>query len=159
MPVLTFNVQDAVMRFSMEQKQNRKAIVSVAVKILMVANAIVALGLIVNSIFGVSTLIKDYAIFFFLMFLTQTVSGVITYYIRGIDRIADLSVSSVLVSIFTISCNILFLVVFHWGLNGYFLANIVGPLAQCLYLAIRSGMVRDTDLCYFVVWVMRYWHR
>lgn len=146
MPVLTFNVQDAVMRFSMEQKQNRKAIVSVAVKILMVANAIVALGLIVNSIFGVSTLIKDYAIFFFLMFLTQTVSGVITYYIRGIDRIADLSVSSVLVSIFTISCNILFLVVFHWGLNGYFLANIVGPLAQCLYLAIRSGMVRDTDL-------------
>lgn len=146
MPILTLNVQDAVMRFSIEQKQNRKAIVSVAVKILMIANVIVVLGLIVNSIFGFSALIDDYAIFFFLMFLAQTVSGVITYYIRGIDKIADLSVSSVLVSIFTISCNILFLVVFHWGLNGYFLANIIGPLAQCLYLAIRSDVIRDTDL-------------
>ena len=146
MPILTLNVQDAVMRFAMDKKQNRKAIVSVAMKILFVANAIVALGLIINGIFGFSTLISDYAVFFFLMFFIQTVSGVVTYYVRGIDRIADLSVSSVLVSIFTISCNIIFLVVFNWGLNGYFLANIIGPLVQIIYLIIRADMIHDTDL-------------
>ena len=146
MPILTLNVQDAVMRFAMDKKQNRKAIVSVAMKILFVANAIVALGLIINGIFGFSTLISDYAVFFFLMFFIQTVSGVVTYYVRGVDRIADLSVSSVLVSIFTISCNIIFLVVFNWGLNGYFLANIIGPLVQIIYLIIRADMIHDTDL-------------
>ena len=146
MPILTLNVQDAVMRFAMDKKQNRKAIVSVAMKILFVANAIVALGLIINGIFGFSTLISDYAVFFFLMFFIQTVSGVVTYYVRGIDRIADLSVSSVLVSIFTISCNIIFLVVFNWRLNGYFLANIIGPLVQIIYLIIRADMIHDTDL-------------
>lgn len=146
MPILTLNVQDAVTRFAMDKQQNRKAIVSVAIKILFVANAIVALGLIINGIFGFSTLIRDYAVFFFLMFFIQTVSGVVTYYVRGIDRIADLSVSSVLVSIFTISCNISFLVVFNWGLNGYFLANIIGPLVQIIYLIIRADMIHDTDL-------------
>ena len=146
MPILTLNVQDAVMRFAMDKKQNRKAIVSVAMKILFVANAIVALGLIINGIFGFSTLISDYAVFFFLMFFIQTVSGVVTYYVRGVDRIADLSVSSVLVSIFTISCNIIFLVVFNWRLNGYFLANIIGPLVQIIYLIIRADMIHDTDL-------------
>ena len=146
MPILTLNVQDAVTRFAMDKQQNRKAIVSVAMKILFVANAIVALGLIINGIFGFSTLIRDYAVFFFLMFFIQTVSGVVTYYVRGIDRIADLSVSSVLVSIFTISCNIIFLVVFNWGLNGYFLANIIGPLVQIIYLIIRADMIHDTDL-------------
>ena len=146
MPILTLNVQDAVMRFAMDKKQNRKAIVSVAMKILFVANAIVALGLIINGIFGFSTLISDYAVFFFLMFFIQTVSGVVTYYVRGVDRIADLSVSSVLVSIFTISCNIIFLVVFNLGLNGYFLANIIGPLVQIIYLIIRADMIHDMDL-------------
>lgn len=145
-PILTLEIQSSVIRFVMDKKQNRKAIVSVAMKILFVANAIVALGLIINGIFGFSTLIRDYAVFFFLMFFIQTVSGVVTCYVRGIDRIADLSVSSVLVSIFTISCNIIFLVVFDWGLNGYFLANIIGPLVQIIYLIIRADMIHDTDL-------------
>jgi len=146
MPVLTLNVQDAVMRFAMDKKQNRKAIVSVAMKVLLASNAIVALGLVINGIFSFSTLIRDYAVFFFLMFFIQTVSGVVTYYVRGIDRIADLSVSSVLVSIFTISCNIIFLAVFNLGLNGYFLANIIGPLVQIVYLIIRADMIHDMDL-------------
>ncbi len=145
-PVLTLNVQDAVIRFAMDKQQNRKSIVSVAVRILLVSNAIVAAGLVLNSIFGLSTLVKEYAIFFFAMFFVQSVYGVITYYVRGIDRIADLSVSSVLASAFTICFNIIFLVVFKWGLAGYFLANIIGPLAQIIYLVIRADMIHDTDL-------------
>ena len=143
LPILTLNVQDAVMRFAIDSKNNRRAIISVAVKILLIANAIVVAALIINAVFNISIFVKEYSIFFFLMFFMQSLSGVITYYIRGIDRIADLSISSVLVSIFTISCNILFLVVFHWGLTGYFLANIIGPLVQSLYLAVRSDMVHD----------------
>ena len=146
LPILTLNVQDAVMRFAIDSKNNRRAIISVAVKILLIANAIVVAALIINAVFNISIFVKEYSIFFFLMFFMQSLSGVITYYIRGIDRIADLSISSVLVSIFTISCNILFLVVFHWGLTGYFLANIIGPLVQSLYLAVRSDMVHDIDL-------------
>ena len=146
LPILTLNVQDAVMRFAIDSKNNRRAIISVAVKILIIANAIVAAALIVNAVFNISIFVKEYSVFFFLMFFMQSLSGVITYYIRGIDRIADLSISSVLVSIFTISCNIIFLVVFHWGLTGYFLANIIGPLVQSLYLAVRSDMVHDIDL-------------
>lgn len=146
MPILTLNVQDAVIRFAMDKKQNRKAIVSVAMKRLLGANLIVLLGLIINSIFGFSAFVKDYAVFFFLMFFIQTLSGIVTYYIRGIGKIADLSVSSVLVSIFTISCNIVFLVIFNWGLTGYFLANIIGPLAQIIYLVIHADMLHDTDL-------------
>ena len=146
LPILTLNVQDAVMRFAMDSKSNRKAIISVAMKILLVANTVVAVGLIVNAAFGISSLVKDYSIFFFLMFFMQSLSGVVTYYIRGIDKIADLSVSSVLVSAFTIGCNIVFLAVFHWGLTGYFLGNIIGPLVQSLYLIARSRLIHDTDL-------------
>ena len=35
LPILTLNVQDAVMRFAMDSKSNRKAIISIAMKILL----------------------------------------------------------------------------------------------------------------------------
>lgn len=146
LPILTLNIQDSVMRFAMDRKSNRKAIISVAMKILFAGNVMVVIGLMVNAILGISAMIREYSVFFFLMFFSQSLSGVITCYIRGIDRIADLSFSSVLVSIFTIGCNIVFLVFFHWGLAGYFMASIIGPIVQSLYLIIRSDIIHDTNL-------------
>ena len=153
LPILTLNVQDAVMRFVIDSKSNRKAIVSVAMKILLIANIIVAVGLIVNSIFDISMLVKEYAIFFFLMFLVQSLSGVITYYVRGIDKIADLSISSVLVSVFTISCNVIFLAVFHWDLRANFSEEKKAMLDYCKPMIANSvaWWVNNTSDRYVVI--------
>ena len=144
-PILTLNVQEAVMRFSIDSRYNRKSIITISTKYLIFSNTVVAMGLLLNNLFGVSLIAKQYAVYFFLMFLTQSSSGMITMYIRGIDKISDLSVSSVIASIITICLNICFLAVFHWGLPGYFLANIIGPLFQSVYLIIRAKVIRGID--------------
>lgn len=145
-PILTLNIQEAVMRFSLDNKNNRKSIVTVATKYLLISNTFVILGLGVNYVFGLSLIVKQYSILFFLMFLSQTISGMVTMYIRGIDRISDLSVSSVFASVTTIVLNITFLAILHWGLIGYFLANIIGPLVQCLYLICRAHITKEINL-------------
>ncbi|BBH27386.1 hypothetical protein SG0102_23200 [Intestinibaculum porci] len=144
LPILTLNIQDAVLIFALDKDYDNKTVIRIGMKYLLVSNVLVAAGLLVNNIFVFSSLGKQYAIFFFLMFLTQSLSGVITCYIRGIDRVADLSVSSVIASVITIGLNIIFLVYFKWGLVGYFLANIIGPLVQSIYLAIRANVHIDT---------------
>lgn len=141
-PILTLNIQEAVMRFSMDVNSNKNAIITVATKYLIISNIIVVTGLIINTILGINEIVYKYSFLFFLMFLSQSLSGIVIMYIRGIDRIADLSVSSVITSIVTISFNLLFLLVFKWGIVGYFLANILGPLFQCIYLVIRARMYR-----------------
>lgn len=146
LPILTLNIQESVMRFALDNKYSRKAVVSVGTKYLLFANFIVALGLFVGYIMGFSAKAKEYAVFFLLMFLAQSLSGIVMAYIRGIDKIAELSVSSVIASLVTISFNILFLIVFKWGLVGYFLANIVGPLIQCLYLIIKTNIIYNISL-------------
>lgn len=146
LPILTLNIQDAVIRFALDKKYKKEAVVTIGMKYIFVSNIIVAIGLFINYAFGFSALGKQYAIFFFLMFLTQSTSGIVTCYIRGTDKIADLSVSSVLASAVTIGLNIIFLVTFHWGLVGYFLANIIGPLVQSFYLAIRGQMFQNMHL-------------
>ena len=114
LPILTLNIQEAVMRFSIDEKNSRKSIVTIATRYLLISNVFVILGLSINYTFEISVIVKEYALFFFLMFFTQSLSGMITMYIRGIDRISDLSISSVIASIITICLNILFLAVFRW---------------------------------------------
>ena len=145
LPILTLNIQESVMRFAIDNNYNKKAIVTVATKYLFISNIIVVVGLGTNYIFGISEIIKEYTLFFFLMYFSQSLSNIVTMYVRGIDRITDLSISSIVASLGVISSNIIFLVVFKWGLVGYFLANIIGPLIQCFYLIIRADMIRNVD--------------
>lgn len=142
-PILTINIQEAVMRFALDEKFDRSAIATTALKQFLVATGIVVIGLIVNSIFNLSPIGKEYALLFFMMFFVQALSGIVVAYTRGIDRITELSVSSVLASLCTIGCNIVFLAYLHWGLIGYFLANIFGPSIQCIYLIIRSHIASN----------------
>lgn len=151
LPILTLNIQESVLRFSLDKKTSKEAIVTVSVKYLLISNMPVITGLFLNGITNLNQMIAEYGIYFFFMFLMQSLVGVITSYITGIDRVADLSVSSVITSIVTIGCNIIFLVAFKWGLPGYFLANIIGPLAQCIYLIIRSKFLKQVRFLQFSV--------
>lgn len=149
LPILTLNIQESVLRFSLDGKTKRAAIASISTKYLLISNLIVLTIMILNKIFVFNTIMADYALFFLLMFFSQSLVGVMTSYIRGIDRVADLSISSVITSIVTIGCNILFLVVFKFGLSGYFWANIIGPLFQCIYLMVRSDFFKNVKLCVY----------
>lgn len=146
LPILTLNIQEAVLRFSIDKKKSRDPIVSISAKYLIISNVIVAMGLCGNKLLNFSPIVNQYALLFFLMFFVQSLSGVMSSYIRGIDRVTDLSISSVITSIVTIACNIVFLVGFKWGLIGYFVANIIGPLTQCIYLIFRSNYIKHIKL-------------
>lgn len=145
LPILTLNIQDAVIRFALDKNYKNESIATIGLRYVIRANMIVAAGLVINKIFDFSTLANQYAVYFFLMFLTQSLSGVVISYIRGTDRIADLSVSSVLASLVTIGLNIFFLVNLKIGLKGYFLANIIGPIAQSIFLMVRGKMLQTAN--------------
>lgn len=141
-PILTLNIQESVIRYAMDREYNREALVTVAVKYFVIGNSVVVGGLLFNYLFSFSVILKEYAVFFILMFFSQSLSGIVVGYIRGVDRIAQLSVSGVVTSLIVMVCNVCFLVVFKWGIIGYFMACIIGPLLQSVYLIYVSGMQR-----------------
>ena len=142
-PILTVNIQESVLRFSLDGKYDKQSVLSVGMRYLLIGLVVVIVLLGINNIFGFYDLLSTYAMYFFLMFFSQVLSGIMLAYIRGINRIADLSFSSVINSLVIIICNILFLVVFRWGLIGYFLANIIGPFVQCIYIIVRAKVFED----------------
>ena len=108
-PVLTLNIQESVMRFALDKRFDRNAIVTIALKQLLLSYSVIVIGLIINSILGFSVIGKEYAIFFFMMFFVQALSGIILAYVRGVDKITELSISSIVASVVTIGCNVCFL--------------------------------------------------
>ena len=143
LPILTLNIQESVIRFALDKKYDRGALVTVSMRCMLAGSAAVLGALIINGIFGFSETVGQYAGLFFLMFFSQALSEIVLAYTRGTDKIAELSISSVIASAVTIGCNLFFLLVLKWGLVGYFLASIIGPLAQCVYLMLRGSMLKE----------------
>lgn len=146
LPILTLNIQEAVMRYAMDRNYDRKAVLTIGVRYVALGSIIVIAGLAVNAFFNFNKLINEYWIFFFLMFFVQSLSGLTTFYIRGVDKVYELSISSAIASFVTISLNIIFLVLLKWGLIGYFLANLIGPFVQVIFLIVRGQLIKDLNL-------------
>ena len=139
-PLLTQNIVDAVLRFSMDRGVSKSDVLSVGIKHFLVSLVPVGIILLVNSVLGISPELVALAPLVLLLYVSQALSGIVLYYVRGANRFSDIAVSSVMCSALIIGCNILFLVVFQWGLTGYFLANIIGPSLQSVYLLGRVGL-------------------
>ena len=136
-PIVTFNIYDAVFRFMMEKDRNADAVLTISFRLVLFGTLCVSGFVVLNHFFYLVPVIDTYALYFILMFISQAASGILAGYARGADHIADLSLSSVVTSFITITLNILFLAVMKFGIKGYFWANILGPSVQCAYLFFR----------------------
>ena len=133
-PILTINIYEAVLRYSMDKEANPNDIFSIGLKFCLYGNIIVVILLVANHILQICNIIDDYAIYFLLIFFTNSISGVVVSMARGLENIKELSISSVVSSATTIGLNIFFLCVVKLGIDGYFLANILGSLVQIIFL-------------------------
>lgn len=144
LPIVTLNIQEGVLRYALDKEFDQDAVVTIGFRYLLIGTLIVLGGILINDAFSLNAILEQYGIYFLLIFVAQALSGMVTFYTRGIGHIRDLSVTSVITSAVTITLNIVFLLVYQWGLKGYFLANILGPLAQCVYLIFRGRMLQRT---------------
>lgn len=136
-PLLTLDIQEAVLRFSMDASADQNKIWYVGCRYSVFSSLIVFSGLAFNRVTGLIPILHRYEVEFFLLYTLTAFAGVILYFSRGIGKIADLSIAGVISSIVMIFCNIFFLLVLKIGLYGYFWASILGVAAQDIYLLIR----------------------
>lgn len=145
-PLLTIDIQEAVLRFSMDKDAKHGEIFSIGCLFSMYSCLIVFCGLIINQVLNFSVVLQQFSLEFMLLYVLSAFSGVILYFARGAGYIAELSVSGVISSVVMISCNIVFLLVFKIGLHGYFYASILGYTAQCSYLLLKTRAYKYTKL-------------
>lgn len=132
-PIFTLDIQDAVMRFALDREYKNEDVFTAAVRIMLIGFIIVCTGVFITSKLRIQGMQDRYLFFFILMYFTTSTYNIVSLFCRGIDKVNVMTVSSILNSVIMLSANILFLVVFKWGLNGYLFANTIGSLAALVW--------------------------
>lgn len=141
-PVLTLDIQEAALRFSIDEDSNRSSILKSSLRFVCIGGLCVLIILSINCFFSFSVLLKEFQLLFFLMYFFGSLSSVLSYYVRGIGNVKAVSISGVLSSLVMIVMNIVFLLWLKLGIMGYFCATILGSIVQCSYLLL-GGKVRQ----------------
>lgn len=136
-PLLTANVVDAVMLFSMDQDYSNEEVASIGIKYISISIFIVGLGLLVFSRFNIFSNIKNIRVFIFLYYLSYVLNQYFIQYAKGIEKVKEMGIAGVIGTLVMIGANILFLVVIKAGLPGFFIANILAQAIPAVYFFFR----------------------
>lgn len=136
-PILTLDLSDAVMRFALDKDSDHDKILTVG---LVAALFAAVAGLLMIPAVSMFESLSQYAVFTYLYCITSAVSSMLQAFLRGLERLRAFAVSNILCTALTAGLNILFLVVFHWGVAGYLLAYIVAMALTAVYSAFAGGI-------------------
>lgn len=135
-PILTLNIADGTLRYSIDPDSPKKDVFSISIRHYIIGFIGAAIIVGINAALGLFQTIIPYSGFLLLQFAVTALNGILSSFARGIDKVKEVSIAGVLGSLTMIILNIVFLVGCRFGLTGYFWANIIGVLAQILFLVI-----------------------
>lgn len=141
-PIFTLDIQDAVLRFALDKEYKQEEVFSTAFRIVLCGTGIVCVGTTIASFFQIRGMEKSYFLFFVLMYFTTALNNSVSLFCRGIDKVKVIVVGGVFHSVVTLLANIVFLVVFRWGLTGYLAANSLGASVSLIYIFFAGKIYR-----------------
>ena len=72
------------------------------------------------------------------MFFKTAFNNSLTLFCRGIDKVNVIVSGGIIQSTVTLAANILFLIVFEWGIVGYLIANTIGSILTIIWYFIGA---------------------
>lgn len=136
-PILTLNIVDAVMRFAMDDAYAKDKVALIGIKYIFYGTMIAAFLLFILNRLTLWPEINGLEVFIFLYFIFYALNQYFIQLTKAFDRIADMGFSGVLSTMVMITTNILFLIIFQWGLKGFFVANILAQVVPVTYFFFR----------------------
>lgn len=136
-PVLTGNILDAVMRFSLDKESNKETVARIGLKVLIANILLFSIGLLIillghfsSSLEGLYGVVWGY-------YAAYSINQYLNQLAQGREKVSELSIAGVIGTLSMIASNVVFLLVFKSGLKGFFIANILAQVISSLFLVVR----------------------
>ncbi len=135
-PILTLNIMDSIVRFSMDKNYSKDDIGKIGFRYVWISSGIVSLALVVIYCFNLIPVIKEYCIFIFFYYFTTAMNNLLMQVAKGFEKVKTIGIAGVIGTVGIISLNILFLLVIRLGLPGFSLATILSQVIVAVYYII-----------------------
>lgn len=150
-PLLTFNIGDAVLRFSLDKDANYKKIVSICFVFTIIS---LLIGLFIFPILIFFEEYSKYKFYIYFYCTSLSLAQLFMFYLRGREKLRDYAIASIIQTFITAISSIIFLVKMSLGIEGYFLSYIVSNIVTFLFAVIRGNIIKtihnyvwDSQLC------------
>lgn len=141
-PILTLNIVDALMRFIMDDTYSKKIVISLGLKYIIFSIFSI---IVINCGLYVLKIWNGQLIFFLLYYISYALNQFFIQLAKGLEKVQDMAIAGVISTLATLIFNILFLLVFKWKLNGFFIANILSQVISVIYLFLRIRLLQYID--------------
>ena len=140
-PILTLDINDAVMRYTIEDKDDKEPF-RIAFFMVLKSIIIVVIAFAINNIFNIFELDYQITIFCILNYIFISIYGICIAYLRATEKVKLLSIISILITIITVASNIFLLVVLKAGVIGYMISGCLGYAIVDIVVLIRINVLK-----------------
>ena len=130
-PLVTLCITEAVLRFSIDDIDNRGKILTNGVFVAVIGNLAFVLT---APIFLHIDNFADNVVWLYLLTLTNSLFTVFAHFSRGIGKSKLFAASGLVHTALQIGLNILFLLFFRWGITGYFIAAVLANVLSGVFV-------------------------
>lgn len=139
-PILTLNICESVMRFALDKDADNEKITQIGTNILLIGMGV---GFLILPICHSFNKISQYSIFVYFYVVSLAVSQLYLCDLRGKELLVYYSIGNVLHTLFIAVLNILFLLAFKEGIEGYLKAYIIANTLTAIYALIMGKGYRS----------------
>ncbi len=136
-PIFSLSIANGVMRFALDKKQDIREVFSFGMKVTILGSLILILA---YPIIKYVPIVNDFIWFFLLLYVTHVFHSLTGLFARGLNRMKQVGIAGVISSFVVVGCNILFLFVFRFGVEGYLASIIISNVVFSSYLFIACKM-------------------
>lgn len=140
-PILTLSIAEATLRFAFDKNVKKNEVLSTAVVFLFASTILVVVAK--SFIALISETLNIYWWYFCACYFVTASHTILSYFARGCDKTKVFAISGIVHSVVLVSCNILFLLVFKVGLDGYLLSMIISFVASSGFILFGAGFYKD----------------
>lgn len=140
-PILTINIAEGVMRFSINSNESEEYL-AYGIKVIVRASLIITVVLLFIQCLSFDYKIKYQCFWIYILFILNSVYSIIQNYLRATNRIHIMVFGGLINTFVMLISNIVLLLILHCGVNGYMIAMILGLVSSILFMELFSKFHR-----------------
>lgn len=140
--LITLDISDAIFRFALDKNENKEKVFTTGIFVAVFA---LLLGLTIIPFFNLFK--PQYPIFLGYCFLcSYMLFSCVSNYIRAIGYTKSFAIAGIISTLTTATSNIILLVIFKQGMNGYIISLILANLSAIIFLFSVTGVLKHINL-------------
>ncbi|UUX35237.1 lipopolysaccharide biosynthesis protein [Fundicoccus culcitae] len=132
-PFFSLSLGHAALRFTIDAtsiKDKQSIFNNISLHGLLASLILLLLYPLINSF----SVFSEYGIYFVLLMILNLFNDLYSQFVRGVGLVKQYAINGIIMTLVTVSTNLLLLVVFDFGINGYIISLIIAVFISNLYL-------------------------